>query len=199
VAGHVDALAPAARKRLASLGVRIGRTAVFLPALRGRRSVGLRLLLAGLHARDDAEARARLATAFKALPTAMSAPRDVPAARLHAAGYLLLDGHAVRVDAAERLAAAAAALVKQGPFVPTAAMARDTGIPSAMLAPALTGLGFVTAKGVRAKGNGNGKSDVKTEPAFARPKRKARHRPRGRDKVRADSPFAALADLVRRS
>jgi ATP-dependent RNA helicase SUPV3L1/SUV3 len=195
VAAHVDALAPAARKRLASLGVRIGRTALFLPALRGQRSVRLRLMLAGLYAHDDPDTRARLAAALKALPPATPAPRDVPVARLHAGGYLLLGGHAVRVDAAERLAAAAATLVKQGPFVPTAAMARDTGIPPAMLASALTGLGFVTAERARAKGNGDGKADA----AFARPKRKARRAPRAGGKPLADSPFAALASLVRRS
>jgi ATP-dependent RNA helicase SUPV3L1/SUV3 len=190
VAPHVDALQPAVRKRLSSLGVRIGRTAIFLPALRGRRSVRLRALLASLHGRDDADARARMATALATLPAATIAPRGIAAARFHAAGYLLLDGHAVRIDAAERLAAAAGVLAKQGPFVPTATLARGTGIPPAMLAPALTGLGFVMARG-------NARPRGKDGAAFSRPRRKGRAA-RGGGKPSADSPFAALASLVRR-
>jgi len=157
-----------------------------------RRSARLRLQLAGVYGREDGAFGGQIDDHLRRTrPVAVLLPRGLPAVRCHAAGYLLLDGHAVRVDAAERLAAAAAALARQGPFVPTAALARGTGIPAAMLPHALSGLGFAPAKGVK---NGAG-TDANGDAAFARPKRHAR---RGRAPPRADSPFAALAALVRR-
>jgi ATP-dependent RNA helicase SUPV3L1/SUV3 len=193
VAAHIDSLAPAARRRLAALGVRIGRTAVFMPSLE-RRGVRLSLHLADVHARENSGSCGEIDEFLrKTRPVAIARP-GLRAMRCHAAGYLLLDGHAVRVDAAERLAAAAATLARQGPFVPTAALARSTGIPAAMLPHALSGLGFAPAKGAK---NGAGGTDANGDAAFARPRRHAR-RGRGNAPPRADSPFAALAALVRR-
>ncbi len=187
VAEHLNALAPASRKRLVPLGVRIGRTAVFLPALRGRPSLQMRVTLACLFAKDSPETRAVLEKTLRKIPIATTAPNKVAASRFHAAGYLLLGGHAVRIDAAERLAAATVTLARQGPFVPTAALAQSTGIPPSMLPAALTGLGFTVAK-----------NDAdKSEKTFVRAKHRGR-RPPDRTKPRSDSPFAALADLVRR-
>ena len=189
VAEHLNALAPAMRKRLVPLGVRIGRTAVFLPALRGRQSLQMRLALACLFAKDGPETRAVLEKTLRKIPIATLAPNKIAASRFHAAGYLLLGGYAVRIDAAERLAAATVTLARQGPFVPTAALAQSTGIPSSMLPAALTGLGFTVAK--------NGTDAPKDNKTFVRSKHRG-HRPSARAKPRSDSPFAALADLVRR-
>ena len=189
VAAHLDALAPAARKRLVPLGVRIGRTAVFIPALRGRLSLHTRIALAYLFAKDRVETRTALEKALRKIPIATMAPHNIAASRFHAAGYLLLGGCAVRIDAAERLAAATVTLARQGPFVPTAALAQSTGIPSSLLPAALTGLGFTVAK--------NGADASKDAKTFVRSKNRS-HRSPLRAKPRPDSPFAALADLVRR-
>jgi ATP-dependent RNA helicase SUPV3L1/SUV3 len=189
VAEHLNALAPAARKRLVPLGVRIGRTAVFLPALRSRQSLQMRLTLACLFAKDSPETRAVLEQTLRKIPIATPAPNKIAASRFHAAGYLLLSGHAVRIDAVERLAAATVTLARQGPFVPTAALAQSTGIPSSMLPAVLTGLGFTVAK--------KGADASKDDKTFVRSKHRG-HRQPARVKPRSDSPFAALADLVRR-
>jgi ATP-dependent RNA helicase SUPV3L1/SUV3 len=180
VAGHVDAASPALRKRLAALGIRIGRTALYL---NGLKDPALRMALASLHHSDRVVNGA--ADGLKQWPPAMIAPRDIAPERLYAAGYLLLNTHAVRVDVAERLAAAAATLAHQGPFAATPALSRTSGLSQAMLAPVLKGLGYSVADRPGAEGE-----------AFTR----ARKRPRrgSRVKPRADSPFAKLADLVRR-
>src|SRR5581483_4393263 len=132
----------------------------------------LRVALASLHERDDAPIRERL-DALGKRPVVVAAPRDVAATRLHAAGYLLLNGQAVHIDAAERLAAAAATLAHQGPFVATPALSRASGLPQAMLPAVLKGLGYAVADGTATGANGG---------AFTR----ARKRPRraGRDKPR---------------
>ncbi|MGE5539640.1 MAG: helicase-related protein [Gemmatimonas sp.] len=183
VAAHVDAAPPALRKRLAALGIRIGRTALFLGSLK---DPPLRMKLSLLHGRDDGATRARL-DVLRKRPVVTAVPRGVAVDRLHAAGYLVLNGHAVRIDAAERLAASAATLAHQGPFVATPALSRSSGLPQAMLAPVLKGLGYAVADGAKAQADGT---------AFTR----ARKRPRraSRPKPHPDSPFAKLADLVRR-
>ncbi|HET9149892.1 MAG TPA: helicase-related protein [Alphaproteobacteria bacterium] len=190
IAAHVDALTPAARKRLAALGVRIGRHGAFLPGLRSARSVALRVLLVGVYGNDRSNARARLEALLRKMPMAIARPKGIPAVAFNCAGYLALDGCALRIDAAERLAEQASVLARQGPFVPTPSLARSVGIPPVMLGEALKGLGFVPDKAAAPGGAGG------TGAAFARtgkrPHRKERRKPR------ADSPFAKLADLVRR-
>jgi ATP-dependent RNA helicase SUPV3L1/SUV3 len=182
VADHVEAAPPVLRKRLAALGIRIGRTALYLSALK---DPALRMALASLHHRNQAAVVDGTA-ALRPRPAAVVAPSHVAPERLHAAGYLLLNGHAVRIDVAERLAAAAANLAHQGPFVATPALSRASGLSQAMLAPVLKGLGYSVADGGE---SANG-------AAFTRSRK--RPRPGPRVKPRADSPFAKLADLVRR-
>jgi ATP-dependent RNA helicase SUPV3L1/SUV3 len=188
---HLDGLQPAGRKRLAALGVRIGRTAVFLHALRGRPSLRLRIAVACLFAKDGPakdgqDIRARLETVLQKLPVATPLPTGIPVQHIHAAGYLVLNGHAVRVDAAERLAAAVATLALQGPFTPTPGLARGIGFPQSMLASVLVGLGFNLL---------GGKDE--TAATFRRAK-KTHRRQQNPPTPKPGSPFAALAGLVRR-
>jgi ATP-dependent RNA helicase SUPV3L1/SUV3 len=183
---HLKGLQPVGRKRLAALGVRIGRTAVFLQALRGHSSLRLRIALACLFAKDAVDVRTRLDAALKKLPVATSLPLGIPAARVHAAGYLVLNGHAVRVDGAERLAAAVATLALQGPFTPTPFLARSIGFPQSALAPVLVGLGFNIS---------GGKNEA---AATFRRAKKPHRRPPPPVAAKPGSPFAALAGLVRR-
>ncbi|HTI87753.1 MAG TPA: helicase-related protein [Alphaproteobacteria bacterium] len=181
VTAHVDAAPPALRKRLAALGIRIGRTALYLPALK---DPALRILLASLHHRESADT---IAAALRHRPAAVAASKDIAPERLHAAGYLLLNSHAVRIDVAERLAASAAMLAHQGPFAATPALSRASGLSQVMLPPVLKGLGYAVAdRGA----DGHSAADQ----AFTR----ARKRPRRGARPRTDSPFAKLADLVRR-
>ena len=147
----------------------------------------LRIALACLHAHDSDATRGTLESILEKFPAAVAVNRDLPTARFEAAGYVVLNGIAVRIDAAERLAAAAATLARQGPFVATPALSRSAGISLPLLTAALAGLGFAAA----AK-----PADAGGETAFVRSKR-AQGRTRGRAKPRADSPFAALAGLVR--
>jgi hypothetical protein len=148
------------------------------------------VLLAGIYGHDRSDARERLEAQLRKMPMAVARPKGIPAVALNSAGYLALDGCALRIDAAERLAEQASVLARQGPFVPTPSLARSAGIPPAMMGEALKGLGFVPDKGaVRGGTDGAGAAFAR---AGKRPHRKDRRKPR------ADSPFAKLAELVRR-
>ncbi len=173
LADLAGSLTRADRQALARLGVRIGRVAVFLPAMHKARPAGLLDLLWQVH---EGEIGQPLATARQRLARDPGAP----AARYAAAGYLVAGALALRPAALERLAEAAAALARQGPFVPTQQLARLAGCDLDALPAVLCAIGF------EARESCTGAEMV------SRQKRPA---PRRRPAAASGSPFAMLRTL----
>ncbi len=140
VAQQVAALTPDDRKALASLGVTVGRLALFLPAL-------LRP--------DSARLRARLFAVLQGRPAASgpdgepSVPGDprMPASFYLACGYLPAGPRAVRLDRLERAAAVASRLSHAGPFLPPRDLAPILGCPPDEVPAVLTAIGYVERDG----------------------------------------------------
>ena len=167
----VGSLKRADRQALGRLGVRIGRVAVYLPAVQKARPAGLLDLLWRIHRNGGGEP---LAANRQVLPLDAA----IPAARYAAAGYLVAGPLALRAPVLERLAVAAAGLAEQGPFIPTLQLARLTGCRLDDLAAVLEDIGFEA-------------SDTATGIQMTR-----RHkRPPRRVQARPGSPFAKLATL----
>ena len=164
-------LSRAERQALGRLGVRIGRVALFVPAMQKNRAAGLLDLLWRIHRKSDGEP---LAAARPVLPLDPA----VPAARYAAAGYLVAGPLALRASVVERLADAAAGLAEQGPFVPTLQLARLTGCRLDDLPAVLTDIGY------EARDSATGMQMTRSRP-----------RPPRRIRARSGSPFAKLAEL----
>ena len=171
VADLAGSLARADRQALGRLGVRVGRVALFVPAMLKARPAGLLDLLWRIHDGTDAEP---LTAGRPALPL----DPDVPPARYAAAGYLVAGPLAVRAPALERLADAAGCLAEQGPFVPTLNLARLAGCRLDDLPAVLADIGFETR-------------DTATGAQLTR----SRRRPARRTQAPPGSPFAKLAEL----
>ena len=167
----VGSLKRADRQALGRLGVRIGRVAVYLPAMQKARPAGLLDLLWRIHRNGGGEP---LAANRQVLPLDAA----IPAARYAAAGYLVAGPLALRAPVLERLAEAAAGLAEQGPFIPTLQLARLTGCRLDDLAAVLEDVGFEA-------------SDTATGIQMTR----RRSRPPRRVQARPGSPFAKLATL----
>jgi len=208
---QLDALTRSDRRALAELGVQIGRVSVWVRPVQNAKAARLAQMLLALH-------RGRLAPpAPQRRPPSFRPPPEDDAAALHAGGYRLVGGRAVRIDALERLAAAAITLGKQGPFAATEALAATVGVSPDELAPVLQGLGYrrqgtgaeATFERQRRKVRGDraGKSDEKNT---ARRRRRSTAKPDTADRAaatpgrtprkrakpaRPDSPFAVLADI----
>lgn len=183
VADQAAALTKADRRALDQAGFRIGRLAVWAPALMRGRALKARRLLMQLSGGGVAEPSKRTRL--------LDRPADpAEAAALGLAGFAMLGRQAVRIDAAEKLAAAAHGLASKGPFESGAALAEKAGLPADSLPDLLKALGF---RSVRTEAG---------DPAFARgrPRRRpadAKRRRADAPPIRPDSPFAALKDLAR--
>jgi ATP-dependent RNA helicase SUPV3L1/SUV3 len=120
-------------------------------------------------------------------PSAPSIARDraVPTALYEAAGLRVLGDRAVRPDALERFALALRQLARQGPFVPTPALAGHLGCSPDALA------GLIAALGYRIKDRGGEAG----EPITVSAKRRRRVAPTAaRPRDGGESPFAKLKE-----
>ena len=135
VAAQVKQLGPGDRRWLATYGVRIGRLSLFLPDLSGREATLLRATLSAVR---------RGGAPWLPAAGTLSAPVDarVPAAAVAAAGYVLLGAHAVRADAAERLAQHAWERAQQRRLEADAAVAALAGCGPEDAAALLRALGY---------------------------------------------------------
>ncbi|MGZ0187332.1 MAG: helicase-related protein [Alphaproteobacteria bacterium] len=183
VTAQTQALTKTDRKALAAAGYRIGRLAIWAPALlRGRALKARRLLLA-------------LAGGSIAKPSKRTIVLDRPKATSEAdalalAGFMMLGPHAVRIDAAERLASTAHSRATKGPFSAVNEIAEGTGLPPEALPALLQALGFK-----RGKDEGGGTTFKRGRPR--RPDGKSKQHGQSTTPVhRPDSPFAALKDFV---
>ncbi len=164
-------LARTDRQMLARLGVRIGRIAIFMPAMHKRRPAELLELLWRIHCGSGD-------TPLAAGRQTLLRDPAVPAGRYAAAGYLLAGPLALRAPALERLAEAAGALAAQGPFVPTLQLAQSIGCRLDDLPAILAAIGFE-------------ESESESGLQITR-RRNRRQRP---SRSRPESPFAKLERL----
>jgi ATP-dependent RNA helicase SUPV3L1/SUV3 len=187
----IPGLAKEQRAALARLGVRLGFSQVFLPALVKPRAVALRALLWNVrHGGRGTQVPP---------PGRVSVPVDPachPPEFLEALGYARVGPRAVRVDILDRLEKLLMERGKQGPLRDTAELAQLLGAPPADMDGVLRALGY---RPTEARGTGEGEGGV----AWARV---VRRRGAGKAKGRrpaaprapaADHPFAALSRLVR--
>lgn len=172
---HAALLPRLAPARLGQLGLRIGRHAVFLPAL-------LRPAATALRARLWAAARDVVPPVLPAAGTVTLRPAEEwPAGWAEALGYLPLGPVAVRLDVAERLGAELARLTRAGPRPLPPGLASRLGCRAGELPAVLRALGFALRPGedgatmVRARRRAPMMPSVPARPA--------------------DGPFAALAAL----
>ncbi|MEE9250528.1 MAG: disulfide oxidoreductase, partial [Alphaproteobacteria bacterium] len=191
---RISALAPLDRKAFARFGVRLGVQTVFMPSLLATRAIRMRALLWAAHKRKARGGGGD--PGWPEAPAGLSAPRDEGIADgfYRAVGYLPLGPRVLRVDQAEKLAAAARTLARQGPFTATRSLAKLAGCATSELGPVLAGLGFQTIEGA------DGVSFAPSSRSAARKRRRKGVRAgrklgrRGRGAA-ADSPFAALREL----
>jgi len=140
VAKLVSALGPEERRKLAELGVSIGRLVVFLPSLQRPEAMRLRARLfavrRGLRPEPGAEG----------IP---SAPHDRsrPADFYLACGYFPAGPRVVRLDRLERAAALLSRLSRSGPFVPPRELPAILGCREDELAAVLAATGYVERDG----------------------------------------------------
>lgn len=181
-AAQTDALKKTDRQALARAGFRIGRLAIWAPALLRGRALKARRMLSRLGGGDVARPSKR--AQLLARP---EAPAELKS--LAGAGFVMLGPHAVRIEAAERLAAEAHGLAAKGPFAALPALAEKCGLPAETLPDLLRALRFKSVKledGAPAFAHQSGRR----RPAAARKRRDG-------PPINADSPFAALKDLAR--
>ena len=174
---ELRALAPADRRRLAGLGVCIGRESVFLPALLKPGAVALRAqlwsLVQGRPQAPDPPAPGRVSVALAAaLPTGF----------YEAVGYRPLGPRAVRIDIVERLAAQVRALARSGPFAAPPELMALAGCGWEDLGALLLALGCEPVEG-------------EAHRYRLRPRRPAGRRRRTGGKADC-SPFARLKELA---
>jgi ATP-dependent RNA helicase SUPV3L1/SUV3 len=195
VEGLVDGLGPGERKALAGLGVRLGRDSVYLAPLMRPRAVRLRALLWSVH-------RQVTPPALDPEATVVPAADDAPADFYTACGYRRTGALAIRMDRAEKLAAEARKLARQGPFVATPKLAAAAGCGLSELPALLAGLGFRRREdesgvsftaGQRAR-RPQGKRPQGKRPQGKRPKGK--RSPHKAPATNPCSPFSVLRDLV---
>ena len=162
VASQLKALHPEERRTLARLGVVLGRTAAYLPALLAPATLRLRRLLwqarqGGAAAAVErergsaaAEAAASNGHALASLDGRPSVPLDraLPESGYWAGGYAPARARAVRVDRLEHLAAVAHRLAREGPFAANDRLAALVGCPVGELAGILGSLGFTLEGGL---------------------------------------------------
>ena len=164
------------RERLRALGVRLGRHAVFLPALLRPGATALRALLwAVWHGVAPPELPAAGTVALR--PQAA-----LPEGWVEMLGYLRLGPVAVRLDVAERVGAELARLTRAGPRALPSGLASRLGCRAGELPTVLRGLGFALRPGedgaMMVRARRRTPSVLRAEPLGG-----------------GDGPFAALAVL----
>ncbi|MEX0810382.1 MAG: helicase-related protein [Dongiaceae bacterium] len=136
VRDQVQSIGKADRRLLAELGVTIGRMSLWVRDVQNEKAALLAQMLLVLY-------RGRAAPPVpRRRPLSFVPPPDDDATSLQAAGYRLIGAQAIRTDALERLAGAAAKLGEQGPFMITGALAGSVDIEPENLAPVLQSLGY---------------------------------------------------------
>ncbi|HYM32633.1 MAG TPA: helicase-related protein [Candidatus Cybelea sp.] len=186
VAPQIAVLTAMDRARLRQLGVRIGETSVFLPALLKPAPTRLACILWAVR-RDFPPI----------LPppgrVSIKADASMPAAYWQVAGFLRFGDIALRIDMAERIAAKAAVLAKAAPFAVTPELLSLAGCTRDELTSILHGLGY------RSETAEDGIRFARKPKQKRGPRRKVdADRARRAAKRAADSPFAALKRLDRR-
>ena len=179
---QVAALDRADRRTLRTLGIRLGRESIYMPALVKPAAVEMRSVLwSALMGHETAVPP----------PGRVSVPvdEDAPTDFYEAVGYRPLGPLAVRVDIVERLAARAWRLSEDGPFAAGPEFLTLAGCGAAEMVAILEGLGYRAT-------NGNGGDG---QPLYGRQPRRSKRRPTRpspRPSRRApDGPFAKLRDL----
>ena len=180
-AAPVDAaeLTAPAREALRRAGVHVGSRTLYMPALiRPRAARWLAILAHFAKAQPQGEV-------FLPRPGALTAPCDraLDWSEAGAAGYRVCGKLAVRFDRVELLADAVRAASAQGPAEPTPEMAALIARPVRDLPAVLSALGFRFTP--PSEGGAGGWSE-RAEPRPRRPRQRAV----------ADTPFAALAELL---
>ncbi|MEE8333400.1 MAG: helicase-related protein [Alphaproteobacteria bacterium] len=184
-AQQITALTAEDRQALRRRGLRLGRDAVFLPALLKPRAVRLRALLwAARHPGHDAAPPA---------PGRVSAPaaNGVPNGFYEAIGYRVIDGHAMRIDVLDRIAVQLLRLARKGPFAPPADIAPALGVGVTLAGAVVAALGYRQRPDdglFQAKRRDSGRKGSRVDGAGAKS-------PRPRAELDGDSPFASLARL----
>jgi len=180
VAPLVAALAPADRADLTRLGVAIGEHAIFMPALRSHRSVGVRVTLWRIFSGAD--------MAQPVPPPALSHARDeaVDAGTMAALFCLPAGPRFIRADRLERLAREAYRRGRGGPFAIDPAWLPLTGAPAEAMEDVLRALGLR----LRVEGE--------LRLLALPPRERRRHQAEARREATIDaaSPFAGLARLI---
>ncbi|MBX6368357.1 MAG: disulfide oxidoreductase [Rhodospirillales bacterium] len=131
----LETLAPADRKALGRLGVRLGTEWIYVEPLLAPAAVALRALLWSVHQGAPLPAPLPPRGRFSVAP-------ESPAEFYAAIGYAVLGTRVLRVDRVERLAAAARRLARQGSFAATAELAALAGVKQNELAGLLPALGY---------------------------------------------------------
>jgi len=182
-AGQVAGLGAEDRRRLAAIGLRIGRETVYVPRLLKPDAVSLRRLLWSVHH--------GIAAPPPPPPGRVSVPLDRAAdpAGYDAMGYRPLGGLAIRVDMVERLVGRAHALAADGAFAASRELASLAGCAPDDLAAVLADLGFTA----RAEADG---TVFRRSPAAERRSGGLADRPPRRRTASIDSPFAKLSELA---
>lgn len=190
---QIESLAPADRRALRGLGVRLARASVYVPALLGPGAVTLRATLwTVFHRPDPAPARPP--------PDALWVDVEPGAAPAfyEAVGYRVCGRMAVRVDALERVATAAweysAAAGRGAAFAVGAPLLALLGASTAQMAEVLEALGYATEMPVGA----GGEAGLTARRLAPRRRGASKAGPGGgrRRKEDASSPFARLRDVT---
>jgi ATP-dependent RNA helicase SUPV3L1/SUV3 len=186
---QIGALTQEDRKALRSLGIRLGRESLYLPALLKPGATALRAILwTAAQGRDVAPAP----------PPAgrMSVPVDpnLPAGFYEAVGYRVLGPRAVRLDIVERLAALAWTGETAGGFALAPEMMNLTGCSAAEMEQILEALGFRPRKQGEAMLFRHKRAQPQGKHSPRKGERK-RHPPK-REEPKATSPFAKLKALA---
>ncbi len=164
------------RRALARLGVRFGTLAVYVKPLMSSLDLELRAALWSL-----AAGRVAVPDVPKKGEVALAADEALPDPFYHAIGYLRLGPRALRVDMAERLAAALRRLTRRGPAAAPGELVSLSGSSREDFVAIAEALAF------RAR-------IVDAEVIVSLPRRRPRPAKRQAPR-RGDSPFAGLADL----
>jgi ATP-dependent RNA helicase SUPV3L1/SUV3 len=130
----VDVLTPDERRELGRLGISIGRHNVYFTDLLSTDALAWRALLHGLRAPGPLPSRLG--------PPSVAADPKVAATAYAACGYQVVGSRAVRVDRLERLAGAARAAAREGPFEASREMVAAAGAGPDEVRALLVALGF---------------------------------------------------------
>ncbi|MFI4988369.1 MAG: helicase-related protein [Alphaproteobacteria bacterium] len=194
VASLIATLDKRARAALTRLGVRFGGDSVYLPALLKPAAAAFKTLLWAVH-HDMID----LVAPPAAGRVSLALDPALPEAFYEAIGYRALGRIAVRVDALERLAAAAARLASEGAFAVTPALLSIIACRKDDFAAVLAALGY------RREVRQDGEQETRNGQALFVRKGRGKERHLARQRARhqaaedaakaAESPFAVLKEL----